>query len=59
MVAGLTQNVRVDLMYVNIGPHPALGSEILFTLPEGFTFVRATVPEGALSVVSGLKCFHL
>lgn len=49
-IAGLLQSVRIDLIYNNIGPHPALGSEVLFTLPEGFAFSQASVPKDSLPV---------
>ena len=49
-MAGLVDNVRIDLMYANIGLEPSLGSEILFILPEGFNFIQATVPDGSFPV---------
>ena len=48
-VAGLVQNVRVDLTYENIGRDPALGSEIQFTLPEGFFYTSAIAPGEEVS----------
>ncbi len=49
-VADQVQNVRIDLTYKNIGRDPALGSEILFTLPEGFIYASARAPSGSQEV---------
>ena len=40
-VAGQFQSLRVDLNYSNIGVDPAVGAQILFDLPEGYSFQRA------------------
>jgi len=50
VVAELVQTVRIDLDYSNIGIDPALGSEIIFTLPEGFIYASAIVPDGSQEV---------
>ncbi len=40
-IAGLFGNVRIDFTYNNIGADPALGGQIMFDLPDGYSFLRA------------------
>ena len=49
-IAGSTKNAVIDLQYSNIGEDPAFGSQITFTLPSRFTFIRVDVANGALPV---------
>lgn len=49
-IAGAVETVHIDLAFDNIGEDPALGSEIVFTLPRRFRFIQTIVPAGSPSV---------
>lgn len=60
-IAGLFGGVLVNLTYSNIGQNPALGGQIMFDLPEGYSFQRAndvTTNQEVifLSNISSLEC---